>query len=223
MPDQLALFDLPPPPPAPAQAAPAAPRQAKGPRPAPGSAAPRSGPERPAQTFVEDPLVLRARRAAEQAAALAEQRAEHLRRCAAHPAPGLPARTVQALVRVGVSYVGSRTAQAGDASGEGTALHVVEALFRPASGRSIVEKTTEGVAALLAAMDLPDDLLAAGWRRYGHPHYITSLGEDGGVGISCAFATLELNIAAAREIMAARERIAAGEAERAATKGKKRR
>ncbi len=218
MTEQLTLFTLDPP-----QAAPAARRQAPAPRAAPAKAAPRSAPEKPAQAPQEDPLVLRARRAAEQAAALAGVRGEYQRRIAEHPAPGLPARTVQALVRVGVNYLGSYTAQEGDASGAGTALHVLEALFRPASGRSIVEKTAEGVRALLAAMDLPDDLLAAGWRRYGHPHHVTALGEDGGVGVSCCFETLERNIAAAREIMAARERIAAGEAERAATKGKKRR
>lgn len=133
------------------------------------------------------------------------------------PPPSTPTRSPAP-----VSYVGSYTAQEGDASGVGTALHVVEALFRPASGRSILVKTGEGITAMLESMDLPDDLLAAGMRRYGHPHHITDLGEDGGVGISFAWPTLEQNIAAAREFLAAAAKVAASEAERAAKAKKKR-
>ena len=218
--NQLTLFDLPAP-----QAAPAAPRQPRAPSntaPAP-AAAPAARTARQAAPASVAPT--RAEKEAAAEAALASERAALLARCVERPAPPPPAEQISALAALGVDYLGSYYWPAGGRvvgdvwvpSEALAAHHVVEGRFRPARGRMVLVKTDAGVPALIAALDLPDDLLAAGCVRGegAYSHHIHDRA-DGGVGVTWAHPTIEQNIAAAREGLAVRAQLAEAEAQRQA-------
>jgi hypothetical protein len=195
MTQQLPLFDLPTAQEAPGRALKA--RTSNDATPVPKAA------QAPAQPRQEAPggLDRQAERRAEHARWLALQRYQFALLCSERPAPPLSAMEIVALARVGVTYIGAHSAS-------GEPEHVVEGLFSSGLGRTILTKTRDGIAALCEALDLPDDLCAAGLRRHGHT--IFDIPDDPTrVSISYHRPTLELNIAAAREGLAARRRIEA--------------
>jgi hypothetical protein len=207
MPDQLALFDLPTAPAAPGRAPKA--RATKDTAPAPRAA------QVPRVASQGAQGAARFATAAEHEARLASLRAHYAELCAATPGQPLDATTVASLTRLGIAYLGSYAACE-------ESLHVLEATFTVAGGRTILTKTGPGIAALIEALDLPDDLLAASVRRYGPDHAYLTLADGGSVRVSFAFPTLERNVESARAYLAAAERTRASEAERAAKAGKKR-
>lgn len=221
MPDQLALFDLPA-----AQDAPGAPRKARATKdtaPAPRAAqAPRA-----ASQGAQDAARL-TEAAAEHETRLAVQRRYYAELCAEYPAPAPDAAIIARLALLGVTYLGSYMGPVGGTivdgewapSEEREQQHIVETNF-VTGVRTILTKTDAGLIALVVALDLPDDLLAAKVRRYGPDHAYLTLADGGSVGIGFAFPTLERNIESARAFLAARERRLASEAERAAQQAAK--
>lgn len=212
MSDQLALFDLPTAQDAPGQAPKA--RPSKDTAPAPRAArAPRA-----ASQGAQD-AARQVEAAAENEARLASLRTHYAELSAQSPGAPPDAATVARLARLGITYLASY------AAGE-EALHALEAVFTVAGERTILTKTDAGLVALVEALDLPDDLLAAKVRRYGPGHAYLWLDDGGSVGVSFAFSTLERNVESARAFLAAAERTRASEAERAtklATKKARRR
>lgn len=225
MPDQLALFDLPA-----SQDAPGRAQQARGPRRT--APTPRAlSASRAASQGAQDAARL-AEAAAEHEARLASMRAEITARCAEHPAPAPDAALLTRLARLGVAYLGSCLGPVGGTivngewapSEEREPQHYVEARFVIAGERTILTKTDAGLAALVDALDLPDDLLDRGMRRYGPDHAYLTLADGGSVRVSFAFPTFERNVESARVFLAAEAARLAREAAQAATKaGKARR
>jgi hypothetical protein len=88
---------------------------------------------------------------------LDDTRAARLR---AHPAPPLDAATVAALAARGARYLGAYAAWEGYAGqAPGGAVHCLEARWTSAGDVLVLEKTEQGVKALLQTE----------WRSYDHP------------------------------------------------------